>query len=410
MRILVATSGRFHMFELARQMRRLGETTALLTAYPRFKVYEDLRPISYCFPAWTFIGQAMMRVRWGSGGMWQKIGASRYASRKVGEWVRDHADEIDIMDALSGVGLQAGRLMRSAGKPWIVNRGSTHLLHQKEILEEEHRLCGVAPPNGFPADGLREALAEYEEADAVVVPTEHCRRTFLDRGHEPGRVFKCPYGVDLSTFRPLNKLPDKVFRICFVGTYSVRKGIHYLFEAIRPLVRGGGCECWLVGGPSEEAKPILQRNADLYIDKGFVPQRRLSEIYSSCHALVLPSVEEGLALVQAQAMACGTPVIATVNTGAADLFADGVEGFILPIRDALAIREKIQWMMDNPIRRHEMGLAAVARVRALGDWDTYGQGCLQMYSTVLARKNSSLTPPNGPIRTTVQTEAEVLET
>ena len=68
-----------------------------------------------------------------------------------------------------------------------------------------------------------------------------------------------------------------------------------------------------------------------------MPQDRLAAIMSSSHVMILPSIEEGLALVQAQAMACGCPLISSTNTGGEDLFSDGVEGFVVPIRSPEAI-------------------------------------------------------------------------
>ncbi len=73
-----------------------------------------------------------------------------------------------------------------------------------------------------------------------------------------------------------------------------------------------------------------------------MPQGEVAELMSRSHVLVLPSVEEGMALVMAQAMACGCPVIATEATGAEDLFTDGVEGFIVPDRDAAALALRMQ--------------------------------------------------------------------
>jgi glycosyltransferase involved in cell wall biosynthesis len=55
------------------------------------------------------------------------------------------------------------------------------------------------------------------------------------------------------------------------------------------------------------------------------------------------------------------------------LFTDGIEGFIVPIRDARAIREKILTLYENPARREQMGEAALARVRKIGGWDDYGE-------------------------------------
>jgi starch synthase len=87
-------------------------------------------------------------------------------------------------------------------------------------------------------------------------------------------------------------------------------------------------------------------------------------------------------------MACGVPVIATENTGAADLFTDGVQGFIVPIRDAGAIREKILTLYENPATRERMGEAALARVRKIGGWDDYGGRAADYYRQALETRAS----------------------
>jgi glycosyltransferase involved in cell wall biosynthesis len=94
---------------------------------------------------------------------------------------------------------------------------------------------------------------------------------------------------------------------------------------------------------------------------------------SSSHVLVLPSVEEGLALVQAQAMACGCPLISSTNTGGEDLFSDCVEGFLVPIRSPEAIAERLQQLADDPDLQQRMSEAALTRVRTIGGWHAYGE-------------------------------------
>jgi starch synthase len=89
--------------------------------------------------------------------------------------------------------------------------------------------------------------------------------------------------------------------------------------------------------------------------------------------LVLPSIEEGLALVQAEAMACGCPVICSTNSGGEDLFTDGVEGFIVPIRDAAALRERMQQLAEDPGLQKTMREAALRRVQSIGGWTEYGE-------------------------------------
>ena len=80
---------------------------------------------------------------------------------------------------------------------------------------------------------------------------------------------------------------------------------------------------------------------------GTVPQTELKQWMSRSHVMVMPSLDEGIALVQGQALACGCPVIATTNSGASDLFTDGIEGFIVPIRDPDALRDRMQRLPDR---------------------------------------------------------------
>ena len=78
-------------------------------------------------------------------------------------------------------------------------------------------------------------------------------------------------------------------------------------------------------------------------------------------------------MVMGEALACGCPVIATSHTGAADLFQDGHEGFIVPIRSPQIIADRLQHLADDPHLLARMSSAALNRVRVLSGWDTYGQ-------------------------------------
>ena len=78
-------------------------------------------------------------------------------------------------------------------------------------------------------------------------------------------------------------------------------------------------------------------------------------------------------MVMGEALACGCPVIATSHTGAADLFQDGREGFIVPIRSPQTIADRLQNLADDPQLRDQMSSAALNRVKVLSGWDTYGK-------------------------------------
>ena len=90
-------------------------------------------------------------------------------------------------------------------------------------------------------------------------------------------------------------------------------------------------------------------------------------------------------MVQAQAMACACPVIASRNTGGEDLFSDGKEGFIVSIRDADALAARLQQLADQPELRIVMGQRALERVQSMGGWRDYGQKTMTIYDGVLQR-------------------------
>ncbi len=386
MRIAIASIGRFHMFDLACQLLQSKKEVRLYTGYPDWKIDQELRghTKTHCF--WVLLEQLCYRLglqnrkltTWVIDRSLQNFG--QWLSKQMVSW------KPDILDALAGTGLEAGQVMHAQGKPWICNRGSTHILVQKKILEEEYQAWHQPRPY-FSQEGLKRALKEYDSADAIVVPSEFVRRSFLEQGFPKERVFKAPYGANLSLFSPrqTSETRRRPFRAFFVGACARRKGIGYLFDALKPCTQSKKIELWLIGAKDKSVSDIFHQHAGEFTHHGILPRRELADYFSRCDVLILPSVEEGLALVQAQAMACALPVIATVNTGAEDLFTDGVEGFIVPPRDSGAIREKVEWMLDNPNKTKQMGQAALQRVKQMGGWNDYGKCCLEIYRQLVSQ-------------------------
>src|SRR6478609_6419665 len=77
------------------------------------------------------------------------------------------------------------------------------------------------------------------------------------------------------------------------------------------------------------------------------PHDKVLDLMETCDVLVMPSIVEGRALVQQEAMSRGAILIATANAGAPDLVEDGTAGFLVPIRSPEAIAEKLMWMADH---------------------------------------------------------------
>ena len=127
-----------------------------------------------------------------------------------------------------------------------------------------------------------------------------------------------------------------MFRVVWCGTLCVRKGIHYLLQAFHELDLKNS-ELILIGAIDEDFKLFLDKYKKTNIKAlGPKPQKTLPRYYSQGSIFVHPSIEEGLSMVQLEAMACGLPLICTTNTGGEDIITDEKDGFVVPIRDVRA--------------------------------------------------------------------------
>lgn len=383
MKVCISSAGPFHAYDLARQMERLGGLCRLYTAYPEWKVEHLPKEKVRTFPWLMVPAVACGRLRW----QWLRGTLNWWVVDTFDRWVAANLEDCQVFHHLSACAGPAQRVARERfGALTVCDRGSSHIVYQDEILAEEYAHWGL-PYQPIDRRFVERELQEYTEADRIVVPSTFAYRSFVEKGVSQEKLCKVPYGVNLSVFQRIPK-QDETFRVVFVGLLSLQKGIPYLLEAVASL-RLARFELWLIGGVSPEIRPFLARYDGHYRWWGSIPRAELYQYYSQGSVFVLPSVQEGLALVQAQAMACGLPVIATTNTGGEDLFSDGVEGFIVPIRSPEAIREKIVYLYEHPDVREEMAQAALKRVENLGGWDTYGEQMLEVYR----RATSSSTAP-----------------
>jgi glycosyltransferase involved in cell wall biosynthesis len=376
------------MFHLARQMERLGHLGRLYTGYPRFKV-ENLPPEKVRTFPWL-MSPYMMAGRIGLRAITRHL--TYLVNTSFDDWVARNLEYSDIYHCMSGSGVRAHQTARERyGAVTVCDRASSHILSQQELIRQEFNSWGIAF-SGTDRRGIDRELEEYESCDLIMVPSQFAYRTFVQNGVPPSKLRLHPFGVDLSIFHPVAPRDD-TFRVLFVGQIGIRKGIPYLLEALAPL-KLPHFELVLAGAILPEVRGILARYQGRFRHLGVIPHSKLPEVYSRASILVLPSIEEGLAYVQGEAMACGLPLIGTSNTGAEDLFTDGVEGFIVPIRDPAAIREKVLLLYNDPELREEMSRAALRRVKAIGGWDQP-----HIIRAVLSSSRRYSVSPHGPAGT-----------
>jgi len=377
----ISVGSRFHAFDLAREMANRSHLGTIHTGYPRFAAARFGLPVNQVRSVWTFealnrITGSLVRKDLCGADLLQKL--SDYFDRVVAKRLRPGAD---IFVGWSSQCRRSLRRAKQLGMITVVERGSTHIEWQRDILAEEAQLTGVES-NGPEASTVAAELAEYAAADYIAVPTQFTVESFVQRGVPREKLLVNPYGVDLQRFSPAADRPasaDRI-RVLHCGQVSVRKGAHYLADAVQ---RVAGAELRLVGAVHPSVVPLVRKPRVTLC--GPVAGSEMSRQYAEADVFCLLSIEEGMAMVLAQAMASGLPVVATANTGAGELITDGVEGFLVPARDPAAAAEKIQWLMQNPAERQAMGRRARERVCRGYSWSDYGDRALANYGRILRR-------------------------
>lgn len=212
--------------------------------------------------------------------------------------------------------------------------------------------------------------AELALANIVFVASNFTRRTLEDAGNFRASIVVLPYGAPAPTtlVAPAPRPPGPLLRVLFVGSLGQRKGLSYLFSACRQLRKA--VQLTVIGArPAIDCPALDHELADVRWIPGCPHTRILSEM-AAHDVLVLPSLFEGFGLVLLEAMAMGLPIITTPHTAGPDLIDEGVQGFIVPIRDATAIAEKLELLHAQPGQLREMSLNAAQRAREFS-WESY---------------------------------------
>jgi len=239
-------------------------------------------------------------------------------------------------------------------------------------------------------DDFQEQLIEREKhewqlAEHIVCGSEFVRDEVIAQGGSPNKCFVVPYGVQSPPSPYLRDTPNKydTLRILFVGSICVRKGLRYLFEAMQKL-RGRNVKCRVVG-PISLPQNVLRRYVPSNVEiVGPVPRSEIAREYRAANVFCLPSLCEGSATVIYEALAAGLPVVTTPNAGS--IIRDGIEGFIVPIKNSEILAEKLKYLDENRHLVFEMGQRATQR-SYFGSLDAYAQRLTSFIASVTKYTN-----------------------
>jgi alpha-maltose-1-phosphate synthase len=245
------------------------------------------------------------------------------------------------------------------------------------LIEEAERQPAWASTlignNDSPAKTARKD-EELALADRVYVASTYTLKTLSSAPGFSAPVEVIPYGAPLrpaSAPRRTEREGRGPLRVIFVGSLGQRKGLSYLFDACRSL--GATVELTVIGTlPLETCAALeteLKRERVRWIPS--CPHAQVLAEMAAHDVFVFPSLFEGFGLVLLEAMAMGLPIIATPHTAAPDLIDDGEEGFLVPIRSAEAIAEKLDRLQRDRALINSMGAKAAKRA-ATFTWENYG--------------------------------------
>lgn len=241
------------------------------------------------------------------------------------------------------------------------------------ILNEEAERQPLWAATLTSANDGPEKLANKDEelalAETVFVATSFTQSTLASYPGKTGNIVLAPYGgPSPHPTEPLPREKGAPLRVLYVGSLGQRKGVSYLLDAVRPL--GSRAQLTLVGTrPAGECKPLDDAlRAHRWVAS--LPHGEILAEMRNHDVFVFPSLFEGFGLVILEALAQGTPVITTPHTAGPDVITEGVDGFIVPIRDAPAITERLERLIEEPDLLQEMKRAAW-RGAAHRPWESY---------------------------------------
>ena len=348
-RIAIVVQGRFHAFALAKAMIEKGSPVQVLTNYPAFFAARFGLPSSHvqgCAPLGLLHRYAN---RWNLNERVPVV--DRLLHQGFSLWAARHISKTEPMavHVFSGVALELFEKLRTFSNPVVrlLMRGSEHIVDQYLDLEEEGRRAGTPIEKPSPWMVRRE-LMEYAMADHIITLSNFARKTFLNRGFSSAKINLLPLATNVSQFRPTEEIhrarqarirSGARLQILCTGTASLQKGI-LDFVAVARKLKGRMSFRW-IGNVAKDAVAIVNANSDVIEFIPRVPETELPGFYHQADGYMFPTIQDGFAVVLAQAKAACLPTVASEHSAAPDLIEHGVTGWNLPFRRPDLFEEKL---------------------------------------------------------------------
>lgn len=293
-----------------------------------------------------------------------------------------HCNVLHVM--LHGTSLRLIRRAKANGALIVGEAVNAHPAVYHEVNKTQHEALGLRYPdklNGQTSKILEEIIC----CDFLLCPSEWVRSSYVARGFTRERTAVIPYGVNLEAFTPPADLSGRAqssMEILCACQIIPRKGVHTLLAAWRKASGRLDARLTLAGRCPSAYRDIIADLPDKCVYAGAKDRAALIALMQKASVFILPTFEDGFAVVILEAMATGCVVITTSAAGAAEIIENGVDGFVLQAGDVSALAEKIQWLQANPVARSQMGLAAAQKAKSLAGWAGYADEITALYRKI----------------------------
>jgi glycosyltransferase involved in cell wall biosynthesis len=266
----------------------------------------------------------------------------------------------DIFIGWATASLASGRKAKRRGSRFVLDRACPHVDFQRQTVGAEASKTGSTwKPE--PAWFRDRQLAEYEEADTIIAPSEYTRRTFPD--HLRKKTIKAPLLGRCTFPENVSYQRNPVFTVGAVGGQPLRKGYLYLLKAwkklnlpnARLIIRSD-----FTGHPVLEELVCSMPTVEVI---GYVPD--IADFYRKCDLFILPSVDDGFGMALYEAMANGLPCIATTHCGASELLTSSKDSIIVEPMNADQIASAVLSFYESEEYRLQIAMAGRASLRTL---------------------------------------------
>ena len=287
--------------------------------------------------------------------------------------------DYDMLIGYENANLHTFKAAKKRGKITILDFTAVHHGFQNPILTE----AGVYKNQKELAYMSKQKEAALAFTDYIITLSSFAEKTLIDNGFPANRIYKTYLGTNLSVFKPKNHYnTEGVLELYFVGTLSYRKGLPFMMQLLNTLIeRGLNIRLTLIGPVDDFDVPVLDAPYFRYIP--FLSHAELVNMHHDLDLFLFPSHIDSWAQVVIEALACGSPVLVSENTGAKDAVAQG-GGVVLPVGNLMAWVSAIEFFYNNRHFLQKMGEKA-ALVAQQYSWEAYHQQVFDVLTDIAAR-------------------------